>query len=443
MKGRLYLYFISLVATIGGLMFGFDIGIISGAIPFIQPYFGWNEMELGWGVSSILAGCIAGAFGAGLFTERYGRKRVMIVVALFFALSCAGMAIAGSAAFFISARLLGGLAVGAVSVLSPMYVAEVAPPRIRGTLVTIYQLAITMGILIAYLINFGLHDVENNWRWMFATGLIPSVIFFTGLIFIPESPRWLMKAGRRDQAEKVLERIGGRETARAGIEEIEKSLSGSRKRTRITTLFTPPYRKVIFLGLLLAVFVQITGINIVVDYAPKILITAGVEIRSALLQTSLIGLINFVFTFFAVWLIDRLGRRAFYMIGSSGMAVTLFLIACGFYFQLDSRFITACIMLFIAFFASCIGPAFWTLVSEMFPNRIRGTAVALASFTQWVFNFLVILFFPPLLETLGAPLTFFFLSAMSVVQLLIAWFYLKETRGKTLEEIEELWGPEG
>ena len=274
---------------------------------------------------------------------------------------------------------------------------------------------------------------------MFATGLIPSVVFFAGLIFIPESPRWLMKAGFKEQAEKVLERIGGRESAEAGIAEIEKSLAGSHGKTRITSLFQPRYRKVIFLGLLLSVFVQITGINIVVDYAPKILIAAGVEIRSALLQTSLIGMINFVFTFFAVWLIDKLGRRTFYMIGSSGMAITLFLIACGFYFELDSRFTTACIMFFIAFFASCIGPAFWTLVAEMFPNQIRGTAVALASFTQWVFNFLVVLLFPPLLEVLGGTLTFLFLSVMSVLQLFIAWFYLKETKGKTLEEIEQLW----
>ena len=185
MKGRAYLWFISLVATIGGLMFGFDMGIISGAIPFIQPYFGWTELQLGWGVSSILVGAIVGAFGTGSLTEKYGRKRLLISVALFFAVSCAGMALAKSQAFFISFRVLGGLAVGAVSVLSPMYVAEVAPPKIRGTLITIYQLAITLGILVSYLINYALHDVENNWRWMFATGLIPSIIFFVGLFFIP------------------------------------------------------------------------------------------------------------------------------------------------------------------------------------------------------------------------------------------------------------------
>ena len=439
MKGRAYLYFISLVATIGGLMFGFDVGIISGAIPFIQPYFGWDELQLGWGVSSILVGAILGAFGTGTLTEKYGRKRLLITVALFFAVSCAGMALAKTATFFISFRVLGGLAVGAVSVLSPMYVAEVAPAKIRGTLVTIYQLAITLGILISYLVNFGLHEVDNNWRWMFATGLIPSILFFTGLFFIPESPRWLVKAGFKEKALMILERIGGTDFAGSEIIEIEKSLTDAGSGSILRIMFSRKYRKVIFLGLLLSVFVQITGINTVVDYAPKILMAAGLEIRNALLQTSLIGLVNFAFTFFAVWLIDRLGRRTFYIIGSSGMAITLLLLAAAFHFEMSPIFTTICIMAFIAFFASCIGPAFWTLVTEMFPNRIRGQAVALASFTQWVFNFLVILLFPYVLKALGGSVTFLFLSAMSVIQLLIAWFFIKETKGKSLEEIETLW----
>ncbi|MEN8203999.1 MAG: sugar porter family MFS transporter [Bacteroidota bacterium] len=439
MKGRPYLYFISLVATLGGLMFGFDVGIISGAIPFIQPYFGWDELQLGWGVSSILIGCIIGAFGTGSLTERYGRKRLLISVALFFAISCAGMALAKTAPFFIAFRVVGGLAVGAVSVLSPMYVAEVAPPRIRGTLVTIYQLAITLGILVSYLVNYGLHEIENNWRWMFATGLFPSILFFTGLFFIPESPRWLVKAGFREKASAVLHRIGGNDFAESELRDIQNSLKDSGTASSIRLLFAPRYRRVIFIGLLLSILVQITGINTVVDYAPKILMSAGLEIKNALLQTSLIGLVNFAFTFFAVWLIDRLGRKTFYIIGSSGMAITLFMLAAAFHFEMNPIFTTICIMAFIAFFASCIGPAFWTMVSEMFPNRIRGQAVALASFTQWVFNFLVVLLFPYVLDALGGSITFLFLSAMSLIQLLVAWFYLKETKGKTLEEIEVLW----
>jgi sugar porter (SP) family MFS transporter len=319
-----------------------------------------------------------------------------------------------------------------------MYVAEVAPRQIRGTLITIYQLAITMGILVSYLVNFALHDLENNWRWMFATGLFPSVLFFTGLLFIPESPRWLVKAGYGAKAAAVLERIGGADFASRERAEIERTLTGA-GRYSIRELFAPRYRKVIFLGLLLSIFVQITGINTVVDYAPKILMAAGLEIRSALLQTSLIGLVNFVFTFFAIWMIDRLGRRTFYRIGSSGMFITLILLSASFYFEWAPLFTTLCIMLFIAFFASCIGPAFWTLVAEMFPNRIRGQAVALASFTQWVFNFLVVLLFPYVLDALGGAVTFLFLSAMCFIQLLVATLFLRETKGKSLEEIEELW----
>jgi SP family arabinose:H+ symporter-like MFS transporter len=439
MKGRPYLYFISLVATLGGLMFGFDVGIISGAIPFIQPYFGWDELQLGWGVSSILVGCIIGAFGTGALTERYGRKSLLITVALFFAVSCAGMALARTQTFFIGFRILGGLAVGAVSVLSPMYVAEVAPSKIRGTLITVYQLAITMGILISYLVNFALHEVDNNWRWMFATGLIPSILFFIGLFFIPESPRWLIKAGFKEKARTILERIGGKEFASTELPEIELSLADAGQGSSFRALFKPKFRKVIFLGLLLSVFVQITGINTVVDYAPKILMTAGLEIRNALLQTSLLGLVNFVFTFFAIFLIDKLGRKTFYIIGSSGMALTLLLIAASFHFEMSPIFTTVCIMGFIAFFASCIGPAFWTLVAEMFPNQIRGQAVALASFTQWVFNFLVILFFPYVLDAVGGSATFLFLAVMSLIQLGIAILLIKETKGKSLEEIELLW----
>jgi sugar porter (SP) family MFS transporter len=274
---------------------------------------------------------------------------------------------------------------------------------------------------------------------MFATGLLPSILFFTGLLFIPESPRWLVKAGLRRKALEVLERIGGSQFAHAELREIENSLADTAPKTNLKLLFGPRYRKVIWLGLALAVLVQVSGINTVVDYAPKILITAGLEIKNALLQTSLIGLVNFAFTFFAVWLIDKLGRRTFYLIGSSGMAITLLALAAAFHFEMNPIFTTICIMSFIAFFASCIGPAFWTMVSEMFPNRIRGQAVALASFTQWVFNFLVVLLFPYVLEALGGSVTFLFLSAMSLVQLMVAWIYLKETKGKSLEEIENLW----
>jgi sugar porter (SP) family MFS transporter len=438
-KSSLYLYFICLIATMGGLMFGFDVAIISGAVPFIQPYFGWNELQLGWGVSSLLLGAIAGAFGSGVLSDMYGRKKVLIVVALFFAVSCTFTALATSSIVFISARVFGGLAVGAASVLSPMYVAEVAPSKNRGMLVSVYQLAIVLGILCSYTINYGLHNIDNNWRWMFATGIIPSVLFFVGLFFIPESPRWLYKAGKKDDSLKVLTGIGGESLAKVEILEIAESLKGDSSSVSMGELFKPSVRKVMFVGFLLAIFVQISGINTIVDYAPKILLAAGVEINNALLQTSMVGLINFIFTFVAIFFIDRIGRRSLYLIGSMGMVITLIMLAISFYLKMEGVFTLICILLFIAFFASCIGPVFWTLVSEIFPNRIRGKAVAFASFTQWIFNFLVVLLFPHFLASLGGAKTFLFLALMSFLQLLFTYLYVPETKGKSLEEIEQFW----
>lgn len=438
-RNSLYLYFICLIATMGGLMFGFDVAIISGAVPFIQTYFGWNELQLGWGVSSLLVGAIIGAFGSGVLSDIYGRKKILIFTALFFAVSCAFTAIASSSFIFISARLFGGLAVGAASVLSPMYVAEVAPPKNRGMLVAIYQLAIVLGILCSYTINYGLHNIDNNWRWMFATGIVPSVIFFVGLFFIPESPRWLFKAGRKTESLKVLTRIGGESLAKAEIVEIAESLKGDSTTVSISELFKPASRKVMIVGFFLAVLVQISGINTIVDYAPKILLAAGVEINSALLQTSLLGLINFIFTFVAIFFIDKVGRRLLYLIGSMGMVITLLMLAVSFYFKMEGIFTLICILSFIAFFASCIGPVFWTLVSEIFPNRIRGKALAFASFTQWIFNFLVVLLFPHFLASIGGAKTFLFLAVMSLLQWLFTYFYLPETKGKSLEEIEQIW----
>jgi sugar porter (SP) family MFS transporter len=438
-KNLMYLYFICLIATMGGLMFGFDIAIISGAVPFIQPYFEWNELQLGWGVSSLLVGAIIGAFGSGVLTDKYGRKSVLIVVALFFAVSCVVTALSQSSTVFILARLFGGLAVGAASVLSPMYVAEVAPPKKRGMLVSIYQLTIVLGILTSYIINYWLHDVENNWRWMFAVGTVPSVLFFVGLFFIPESPRWLYNAGKKEESLSVLSKIGGESFAKIEINEIAASFKDTSASISYAELFKPTYRRVLMVGFFLAILVQVSGINTIVDYAPKILLAAGVEIKSALFQTSLIGLINFIFTFVAISLIDKVGRRLLYLIGSTGMVVTLVMLSISFYLKVEGMFTLICIMLFIAFFASCIGPVFWTLVSEIFPNRIRGKAVAFASFTQWIFNFLVVLLFPHVLSSIGGATTFLILALMSLLQWLFTYFYLPETKGKSLEEIELLW----
>jgi sugar porter (SP) family MFS transporter len=434
-----YLYFICLIATMGGLMFGFEIAIITGAIPFIQPHFGWNELQLGWGVSSLLLGTIIGSLVSGFFTDKYGRKKVLIFVALFFALSCTAAAIAPSSTVFIIARIFGGLAVGSVSVLSPMYVAEVSPPDKRGMLVAFYQLSITIGIVVSYLINYWLHDVDNNWRWMFATGIAPSVLFFIGLFFIPESPRWLYMAGYRDKSLEVLTRIGGTALAEIEVKEIAESLKDNSAAVTIGELFKPSSRKVLLVGLFLAIFVHISGISTVIDYAPKILMAAGISIKTALLQTFLIGIVNCLFTFVAIFLIDKVGRRLLYLIGSLGMTISMTILALSFYFKMDGLITLISILLFITSFSSCIGPVFWTLLSEIFPNKIRGSALALASGTQWTINFLVVLFFPHFLKLTGGTITFFFLALMSFLQWMFTYIYIPETKGKSLEEIEKLW----
>jgi SP family arabinose:H+ symporter-like MFS transporter len=439
MKQKTYLTFICTIAMLGGLMFGFDIAIISGANTSLQSYFNLNELELGWGTGSLVLGAMIGALGSGGLTDRFGRKKVLIYVALLFALSCLGSALSQTFVSFFLSRILGGLSVGAASVLSPMYVAEVAPRKIRGTLVSIYQLTIVIGILISYLINYGLYGVENDWRWMFATGIVPSVLFFLGLFAIPESPRWLYLKGDRDKSRAVLGRIVGAADADLELEEIARTMETRESGTTLRELLSPSTRKAAFVGLLIAGLIQLDGMNAVVNYAPKIFRGAGFEIQNALLKTSFIGFINFVFTFVAIVVIDKVGRRTLYLVGSLGMSVALLCLATTYFLHLEGILTMVFVLAFVAFFAACIGPVFWTLVSEIFPNRIRGKAVALASSIQWSVYFLVALLFPRFLELVGGGFAFLFFAVMTSLQFMLVRHYLPETRGKSLEEIEMHW----
>lgn len=442
MRQKLHLGFICTVAMFGGLMFGFDIAIISGALSSLQTYFGLNELELGWGTGSLVLGAMFGALGSGGLTDRFGRKRVLIYVALLFALSCVGSALSHTFTMFVLSRILGGLSVGAASVLSPMYVAEVAPKRIRGTLVSVYQLTIVIGILVSYLINYSLYGLENDWRWMFATGIVPSVLFFIGLFLIPESPRWLYLKGHKDRSRAVIVRIAGEDAADLEIEEIKKTLEHHESETALRDLFAPSMRRAALVGLLLAGLVQLDGMNSVVNYAPRIFRSAGFEIKNALLNTSFIGFVNFAFTFVAILVIDRVGRKTLYLIGSLGMSLMLLCLAATFFLHVEGILTMVFILGFVAFFAACIGPVFWTLVAEIFPNRIRGKAVALASAIQWSVYFLVALFFPSFLEMVGGGYSFLFFAVWCLLQFIIVKSYLPETRGKSLEEIEMHWSEE-
>ncbi|HTS71319.1 MAG TPA: sugar porter family MFS transporter [Terriglobia bacterium] len=434
-----YAIFLAATAALGGLLFGFDIAIITGAGPFLSEYFKLNDLSLGWAFSSLLFGCVIGSLFAGRITDFYGRRSLLLWVALLFAVTSVATGTAASFTWFVAARLVGGLAVGGASILSPMYVAEVSPPAMRGRLGTLYQLAIVTGVLMSYGINFLLRNAgASNWRWMFMTGVIPSVLFFLLLLRAPETPRYLFMAGRQDEAFAILEQISGREAAEIEIAEMRNVTAGRKKTWR--ALWQPGIRRAVVAGFFLAILIHVSGINTVIDYAPAIFRSAGWKIDAALFSTLIVGLTNFLFTLVSFWAIDRLGRKPLYIIGSLGMTLALaglvLTVVTG---RFHGAVVLVLILVYLAFFSSCIGPVFWTLVPEIFPNHIRGTAMTVPVLTQWIANALVVLAFPLAFHQIGKATTFGFLAAMALTQAVFTWFFVPETKNKTLEEIEGFW----
>jgi len=434
-----YVLFLALTAATGGLLFGFDVAIISGAGPFLVRQFGLDDLSLGLAFSSLLFGCAIGAAVAGRITDRFGRRRVLLVVALLFALTSAATGLAWSFHAFLGARFLGGLAVGAVSLVSPLYVSEISPPAWRGRLGALYQMSIVTGILASYCINYLLRDAgADNWRWMFLTGVLPSVLFLVLLWLAPETPRWLVMAGRRDEAGAILRRSSDAAQASATLAAIGESLAGPRPGLR--ELWQPRLRPALFVGFWLAILIHVSGINTVIDYAPAIFQSAGWQLDAALLSTFVVGLTNFTFTAVSFWTIDRYGRRPLYIVGSLGMGLSLLALTVAVVLgRFHGPLVLALILAYLVFFCSCIGPVFWTLLPEIYPNDIRGTAMIVPVLTQWVANALVVLFFPVALHRLGQGPTFGFLALMSLAQGLFMWRFVPETRGRTLEQIEAGW----
>jgi SP family arabinose:H+ symporter-like MFS transporter len=434
-----YVIFLAATASLGGLLFGFDIAIITGAGPFLMQHFKLSDLSLGWAFSSLLFGCVIGSAIAGRFTDFYGRRKILLWVAVLFAVTSVATGLASSFTMFVAARFAGGLAVGAASILSPMYIAEVAPAPMRGRLCTLYQMSIVTGILMSYYINYLLRDAgPANWRWMFVTGIVPSVVFFTLLLAAPESPRYLFADGKHQLAVAILERISGRESALVEASEIRASLSEKRRAWR--DLLRPGIRRAVIAGLCLAILVHVSGINTIIDYAPTILKSAGWQIDAALFSTFIIGVTNFAFTLVSFWAIDRYGRKALYIGGSLGMFGALVLLTVAAVMdRFQGSLVLVLILGYLAFFASAIGPVFWTLVAEIFPNNIRGTAMIVPVLTQWVANAAVVLFFPLAFHQAGKAITFGFLAAMALAQAIFTWFFVPETKGKTLEEIEQFW----
>ncbi len=434
-----YVIFLAATAALGGLLFGFDIAIITGAGPFLTETFRLNDLSLGWAFSSLLFGCVLGSAVAGRLSDFYGRRRILLFVSVLFAITSLATGIAPSFTLFVGARFAGGLAVGGASILSPMYVAEVSPPSLRGRMGALYQMSIVTGILISYAVNYSLRGVgSENWRWMFITGVIPSVLFFAMLLSVPETPRYLFMAGREQEAFAILQRIAGRESAEFELSEIRASFL--KKRTGWRELLRPGIRRAVLVGFCLAILIHVSGINTIIDYAPAILKSAGWKIDAALFSTLIIGLTNFVFTFVSFWMIDRYGRKPLYIIGSLGMTAALVMLTSTVLMgRFHSTAVLVYILAYLAFFSSCIGPVFWTLVAEIFPNDLRGTAMTVPVLTQWAANAAVVLFFPVAFNQIGKTITFAFLAAMSLTQAVFAWFFVPETKNKPLEEIEEYW----
>jgi SP family arabinose:H+ symporter-like MFS transporter len=434
-------FLISAVATaaLGGVLFGFDIAIITGAGPFLKTHFRLDDLGLGWAFSSLLFGCVAGSMLTGKLADRFGRKSALLFAAALFALTSALTALAPTFGFFLLARGVGGLAVGAVSIVSPLYIAEIAPPRSRGRLGALYQMSVVAGILLSYMTNYWLRNTGTaNWRWMFLTGTVPAIAFFVLLLRAPETPRYLILAGREDEARRILAAMVDPAAAALEMHRIQASFLG--RSAAFTSLLRPGIRRAVAVSFFLAILVHVSGVNTVIDYAPSIFQAAGWKIDAALFATFLVGITNFVFTLGSFWLIDRWGRKPLYVLGSAVMAATLAgLAALSSLDAFHGVLVPVLIMTYLACFACCIGPVFWTLLPEIFPNHMRGTAMTVPVLTQWVANAFVVLLFPLAFHQLGKSATFGFLGLMALLQAIFTWLYVPETKNKTLEEIEEFW----
>ncbi len=434
-----YLLTISIVTALGGLLFGFDISVISGTIPFLQEYFELNESMKGFVVSSALIGCILGASYSGRLGDKFGRKKVLLVVSILFGFSAIGSSLANSIPTFIVYRIIGGIAVGGASVLAPMYIAEVSPAHLRGRMVSLNQLTIVIGISMAYFSNYFLLAIgENAWRWMFAAEAVPSLFFFFALFIVPESPRWLVARNNENKAHEVLKHIAGTNFANFELSEIKASLSGNEKRGTLKQLFKKKYSFVLFLGIFLAVFQQWSGINVIFFYAPDIFAKADLGIDAALFQTILIGLMNILFTILAMLVIDKIGRKKLILIGAAGMAVCYIII--GYLFQIGRTgdwMLLSFIIITIAFFAFGLGPTVWVILSEIFPNKIRGAAMSVATFSLWVACYLLTLTFPILVDIFNTSNTFWIYAVICIIGFVVIYNLLPETKGISLEKLEK------
>jgi sugar porter (SP) family MFS transporter len=449
-----YVWLISIVAAMGGLLFGWDWVVIGGAKPFFQRYFELtSDTQIGWANSCALIGCLFGALAAGALSDKFGRKRLLIAAALLFAVTSLGNALAGSFVIFIAWRIFGGVAIGLASNLSPMYIAEVAPAQMRGKLVAINQLTVVVGILLAQYINWflvrglpqGATDDfirsswfgQQGWRWMFGLTTIPALLFFIGMFFVPESPRWLAKNGSKGAARDILTKIGGEDYGDAAIAEIQSTLAGEEiQRVRFADLFEPKLFQAIILGVVLAVFQQWCGINVIFNYAEEIFRAAGYDISTVLKNIAWTGSVNLIFTFVALGVVDRGGRRPLMLFGSAALAVIYLTLGFCYFAGVKGLPMLLLVLAAIACYAMSLAPVVWVVIAEIFPNRIRGAAMAVAVSALWIACFLLTFTFPWLNAKLGSAGTFWLYAGICAAGFVFIKFKLPETKNKTLEQIE-------
>jgi sugar porter (SP) family MFS transporter len=439
MPRKLYLY--TFVAALGGFLFGFDTAVINGALPFFRDHFNLTGNLEGLAVSSAIFGCVAGALLIGRPGDKYGRRYMLRIMAVLFIISALGSGLATSIYEFMIFRVIGGLAIGGASVLSPMYISEISPPAYRGRLTITFQMSIVIGILVAFATDLALIGTgENNWRWMFISGSVPSLLFFVLLFFVGRSPRWLVKKGNYTEAAEVLKSLNPQEDISIMLEEIKNSIN-SDVADHIRYMFRKPYLRLMIIGILVGMFNQFTGIAVVMIYSSDIFRAAGFSTQSAILQTVIVGFTNLSFTIIAMFFIDRIGRKKLLLIGSIGMSIFLAVFSFIFFYDIKGSLPMIFMIAFVACFAFSQGAVVWVLFAEMFPNNIRSRGSSVGSFSHWVFYTLLLFVFPMIKKSFadnrGIGYVFAFFALVTFASFFFFRKYLVETKGKSLEELEK------
>lgn len=431
-----YIIAISFISALGGYLFGFDFAVISGALPFLRTTFGLTPWWEGFLTGSLALGCMLGCLIAGALAERFGRRPGLMTAAIVFALSSIGMALSGSLTVFIAMRFAAGIGVGMASMLSPMYIAEISPASVRGRNVAINQLTIVIGILITNLVNYTLADNgPDAWRWMFGLGAVPSLCFLLGVLWLPESPRWLMQVDQSERARRILGKIGDANFAEHTVNDIKRSMASAKQNTTSFSVWAPAVRGAVVVGILLAVFQQFCGINVVFNYTSTIFESVGASLNQQLFETVSIGAVNLLFTIIAMWQVDKLGRKPLMLAGAAGLSVIYVVLALLLKNHAAASLVSVFVLIAIALYATSLAPVTWVLIAEIFPNHIRARATTVAVVALWAAYFVLVFTFPVLAQKLGAYGPFYMYAGICVLGFLFVRTRVVETKGRTLEEI--------